>query len=120
MRSVSRNRNKSRDKRDGHRQERGRSTGRKNDKKQELSCTGCTCDNCEKLREAAKGLNVNWCEEYKENGETQANVTEKSNQVMILDLGAPVSVAGNKWIEQYLQDHGLELEKLNTVICYKN
>ena len=59
MRSVSRNRNKSRDKRDGNRQERGRSTGRKNDKKQELSCTGCTCDNCEKLREAAKGLNVN-------------------------------------------------------------
>ena len=111
MRSVSRNRNKSRD---GYRQERGRSTGRKNDKKQELSCTGCTCDNCEKLREAAKGVNVNWCEEYKENGENQANVTE-----MILDLGAPVSVAGNKWIEKYLQDHGLELEKLNTEKCYQ-
>ena len=119
MRSVSRNRNKSRDKRDGNRQERGRSTGRRNDKKQELSCTGCTCDNCEKMREAAKELNVNWCEESKENGEAQVSVTEKSNQVMILDLGAPVSVAGNKWIEQYLKDHGLELKKLNTVECYQ-
>ena len=79
MRSVSRNRSKSRDKRDGNRQERGRSTGRRNDKKQELSCTGCTCDNCEKMRETAKELNVNWCEEFKENGKVQVSFTEKSN-----------------------------------------
>ena len=52
------------------------------------------------MREAAKELNVNWCEEFKENGEAQISVTEKSNQVMILDLGAPVSVAGNEWIKR--------------------
>merc|ERR1712121_354503 len=39
---------------------RSRSRGRKNDKKQESRCTGCTCDDCKKLRETAKELNVNW------------------------------------------------------------
>merc|ERR1712240_546654 len=122
MKSVSRNRSKSRDKRDGTRQERGRSTERRseirNNKKQELSCTGCTCDNCEKMGEAAKGLNVNWCEEFKENGKVQVSFTEKSNQVMILDLGAPVSLAGHGWIKQYLAGHGLELKNLKSVKCH--
>merc|ERR1711955_49816 len=58
-------------------------------------------------------------EEFKENGEAQVSVTEKSNQVMILDLGASVSVAGNEWIKRYLEDHGLELKNLKTVGCHQ-
>jgi len=124
MRTVSRNsRNKSRDKRDGNRQERGRSTERRSEirinNKQDMSCTGCTCENCEKMREAAKGLNVNWCEEFKENGKVQVSFTEKSNQVMILDLGAPVSLARNGWIKHYLEGHGLELKNLKSVRCHQ-
>ena len=30
------------------------------------------------------------------------NYTEKGKQVMILDLGAPVSLAGMEWMTQYL------------------
>ena len=38
---------------------------------------------------------------------------------MILDLGAPVSVSGKKWMEEYLKKHGLKLQELNTVRCYQ-
>merc|ERR1712240_49032 len=123
MRLVSRNRSKPQDKRDGSRSERGRSTGTRSEirdnKKQDTSCTGCTCDNCEQMREIAKELNVNWCEEFKENEKVHVSFTEKSNQVMILDLGILVSLAGNGWIKQYLGDHGLELKDLKSVKCHQ-
>merc|ERR1712002_770444 len=86
----------------------------KNNNKQYTNCIGCKCEDCEKMRETAKELNVNWCEEFKENEEIQVNFTEKGKQVMILDLGAPVSLAGNGWIKQYLEDHGLELKDLKS------
>merc|ERR1712243_403547 len=65
------------------------------------------------MRKNAKELNVNWCEEFKlsafvPNEEILVNFTEKRKQVMILDLGAPVSLAGNEWMNQYLEDHGLD------------
>merc|ERR1712121_161662 len=103
------------DERDG----RSRSRGRKNDKKQELRCTGCTCDDCKQLRETAKELNVNWCKEHKENEEAQEKGSEQNNQIMILDLGAPVSVSGRKWMEEYLERHGMTLQDLNQVRCYQ-
>ena len=39
---------------------------------------------------------------------------------MILDLGAPVSLAGNEWMDKYLKDHGLEVKdlKFQSVIRY--
>ena len=88
-------------------------------KKQELRCTGCTCDDCKKLRETAKELNINWCREYKENEGVQVKGSEQSNQIMILDLGAPVSVSGKKWMEEYLEKHGMKLQELNKVRCYQ-
>ena len=103
------------DERDG----RSGSRGRKNDKKQGSRCTGCTCDDCKQLRETAKELNVNWCKEYKENERVQVKGSEQSNQIMILDLGAPVSVSGKKWMEEYLEKHGMELQELNKVRCYQ-
>ena len=38
---------------------------------------------------------------------------------MILDLGAPVSLAGNEWMNQYLKDHGLELKDLKSSKCHQ-
>ena len=36
---------------------------------------------------------------------------------MILDLGAPVSLAGISWMEQYLQEFGLTIDQMNSVPC---
>ena len=47
------------------------------------------------------------------------NYTEKGKQVMILDLGAPVSLAGNEWMDQYLKDHGLEVKDLKSSQCHQ-
>ena len=38
---------------------------------------------------------------------------------MILDLGAPVSVAGTEWTNKYLNDHNLKLDKLEVHKCYQ-
>ena len=38
---------------------------------------------------------------------------------MILDLGAPVSLAGNEWMNQYLGEHGLEIGDLKQSECYQ-
>merc|ERR1712240_366210 len=67
------------------------------------------------MTETANDLNVNWCEEYNE--EILVNFIEKGKQVMILDLGAPVRLAGNEWMNQYLEDHGLELKDLKSSKC---
>ncbi len=100
--------------------ERGRSQERRgtsrNSNKQN-TCIACTCDNCERMRKTANDLNVNWCEEYNE--EILVNFTEKGKQVMILDLGAPVSLAGKEWIKQYLEDHGVELKDLKSFECHQ-
>merc|ERR1711989_14691 len=108
--------------RDRSRSERGRTdekrSGSKENKKEYRNCIGCKCVDCEKMRKNAKELSVNWCEEYKlsafvPNEEILVNFTEKGKQVMILDLEAPVSLAGNECMNQYLKDHGLELKDLH-------
>ena len=38
---------------------------------------------------------------------------------MILDLGAPVSLAGNEWMDQYLKDYKLEVQDMKTSECYQ-
>ena len=43
--------------------------------------------------------------------------TESGRQLMILDIGAPVSLAGISWMEQYLQEFGLTVEQMNYVKC---
>ena len=47
------------------------------------------------------------------------NYIEKGKQVIILDLGAPVSLAGNEWMDQYLKDHGLEVKDLKSSQCHQ-
>ena len=61
------------------------------------------------MRKNAKELNVQLCDGYELDEEILVNYTEKGKQVMILDLGAQVSLAGNEWMAQYLKDHELEV-----------
>ena len=43
--------------------------------------------------------------------------TESGKQLMILNIGAPVSLAGIPWMTQYLQEFGHTIEQLNSVKC---
>ena len=47
------------------------------------------------------------------------NYTNKDlgRQMMILDLGAPVSIAGTSWMSQYLAEFDLEIEDMKSVSC---
>merc|ERR1711867_428851 len=104
MRSVSRNMSKSRDS-GGDRTERGRTSERNNSKdrsKSNTDCRNCKCEDCEKLRKFAKELKINWCQNITVNEEIVVNYTEKGKKVMILDLGAPVSVTGTEWMNLLL------------------
>ena len=47
------------------------------------------------------------------------NYTEKGKQVMILDLGAPVSLAGKDWMDRYLKEHELEIRDMKVSECYQ-
>ena len=60
---------------------------------------------------------MNLCEEYTVKDEILVNYTEKGKQVMILDLGVPVSLAGKSWTTQYLQDHDMKMENLKKTEC---
>ena len=37
---------------------------------------------------------------------------EMGHQVMILDIGAPVSIAGVSWLTQYLKEFGLTIDQM--------
>ena len=67
----------------------------------------------------AKELKINWCQNITVNEEIIVNFTENRKQVMILDLEAPVSVAGTEWMNKYLKDHNLELENLEVYECHQ-
>ena len=42
---------------------------------------------------------------------------DSGRQLMILNIGAPVSLAGISWMEQYLQEFGLTIEQMNSFPC---
>ena len=71
------------------------------------------------MRKNAKELNVQLCDGFQLDEEILVNFTEKGKQVMILDLGAPVSLAGKEWMEQYLKDHELELNEMRMSECHQ-
>ena len=76
-------------------------------------------EDCVKMRKSAKELNVQLCDGYKLYAEILVNYTEKGKQVMILDLGALVSLAGKEWMDQYLKDHELEIGDMKTSECHQ-
>ena len=96
MRSYSRHRNSVRGERgrSDSRKEEKRSVSRDNDKKVYKDCIGCKCEDCIKMRKNAKENNIHLCEGYAMNEEFLVNYTEKGKQIMILDIGALVSLAG--------------------------
>ena len=55
---------------------------------------------------------VNLCEEVAVGEELVINYTytDLGRQMMILDIGAPVSIAGVPWMKQYLVEFGLKVE----------
>ena len=58
---------------------------------------------------------VNLCE----SSEMVINYTYKDMgcQMMILDIGAPVSIAGVSWMTQYLREFGLTIEEMKSSKC---
>ena len=72
-----------------------------------------------KVRKSAKELNVELYDGFELDEEILVNYTEKGEQVMILDLGAPMSLAGKEWMEQYLKDHELESNKMKMLECHQ-
>ena len=58
---------------------------------------------------------VNLCE----SPEMVINYTYKDMgcQMMILDIGAPVSIAGVSWMTQYLREFGLTIEEMKSSKC---
>ena len=69
------------------------------------------------MRKNAQELTANFCEGYNMNEEILVNYTGKGKQVMILDIGAPVSLAGREWMTQYLNEHGLEIKYMKRQEC---
>ncbi len=43
--------------------------------------------------------------------------TDMGRQMMILDLGAPISIACVPWMEQYLEEFDLKIQDLKSVKC---
>ena len=96
MRSVSRPRRFSRERSGsvGNRRDEKRS-GSKEDRREFKNFIGCKCEECIKMRKNAKEMNVQLCNGYELDEEILVNYTEKGKQVMLLDLGVLVSLAGN-------------------------
>ena len=69
------------------------------------------------MRKNAQELTANFCEGYSMKEEMLINYTEKDKQVMILDLGAPVSLAGKEWMDQYLRRHEVRIEDMRKQEC---
>ena len=70
----------------------------------------------------SSAVSVNLCsQDVVEEMEMTINYTyeDSGQQLMILDLGAPVSLAGISWMEQYLQEFGLTIEQMNSVSCHQ-
>ena len=67
---------------------------------------------------SAKSINL--CnQELPEEMEMSINYTYKDSgrQLMILDCGAPVSLAGISWMDQYLQEFGLTIDQMASTPC---
>ena len=64
---------------------------------------------------------VNLCEEVAAREELMINYTytDMGRQMMILDIGAPVSIAGSPWMEQYLEEFGLRIDDMKSVKCHQ-
>lgn len=109
-----------------------------------LRCIGCRCRDCNQIKkdcEEIKGLitkkadvnrvnevtkeitpatAINLCNQDVVMGEEKKinyTYTDFGRQMMILDIGAPVSLAGVSWMSQYLKEFGLTIGEMKSVRC---
>ena len=47
------------------------------------------------------------------------NYIDLECEVMVRDIGAPVSLAGTKWLEQYLEEFDLTIEEMESSPCHQ-
>ena len=81
----------------------------------------CWCNDCKKRRDKSdnvalnlvhEDLVVNLCDNY------MVENTQCGEKVMILDPGAPMSLAGSPWLEKYLAEFDLEIENMESTACF--
>ena len=103
----------------GSRKDDRRSGSKETNRREFKNYIGCNCESFVKMRKNAKEMNILLCEGYDINEEILVNYTEKGKKIMILYLGAPVSLAGKEWMTQYLGEQGLEIKDLKMQDCYQ-
>ena len=66
-------------------------------------------------------VHVNICDGdgFKVKEEFLINYTDLGCQVKVLDIGALVSLAGTKWLEQYLWEIDLTIEEMESSPCHQ-
>ena len=71
----------------------------------------------DKVNDSAASFNL--CEEVKVGEEIVINYTytDMGRQMMMLDIRAPVSIAGVPWMEQYLEEFDRKIQDLKSVKC---
>ena len=62
-------------------------------------------------------VNVNLCDGNAIKEELLVNFTNKREHVMILDIGAPVSLFGRPWLDQYLKEFDLTIDDFVASSC---
>ena len=62
-------------------------------------------------------MDVKLCEGFELKEELLVNYTEKGKRMMILDIGAPVSLVGKKWIEDYLKEQDVGIDNMKMESC---
>ena len=66
----------------------------------------------------AEATTVNLCSKgFNLSEELLVHYTDLGRQIMILDIGAPVSLAGKAWMTQYLKEFNLTIEEMKQVEC---
>ena len=62
-------------------------------------------------------MSVNLCEVCEEDGSYLVNYAVGDNQVLVIDIGAPVSLVGKKWVKRYMEENGLDKECMESQEC---
>ena len=67
-------------------------------------------------------LHVSLCDEegFNVQEELLINYMDLRSQVMVLDISDPVSLAGSKWLEQYLEEFDLTIEEMDRLHIIKS
>ena len=114
-RSFSRNRDYRRNSSRGDdKKEEDRSKSRERSDEEKGKCIVCQCEVCKKRQKKTDEIKVNLCAV---GDSCSVNYVAGDNQVLVIDMGAPVSLVGKKWVERYTEENGLDHEDMNIQNC---